>query len=227
MNRFNQRNLRSGGESAYNPEAAYNPKSFNERVAETQEQNQRKSHADDVTDELRRVEKALDDLEAAVVDGYDEAAERFAKGGCDPDADDGDTDGVRTARQYLGKGLATLADMASLSPSDVTDAADRRQAGDATGDRWKLALYWATGKQFCGGSPSLTTDPDWSDGDDIGSRAVEGGTDGPNPGVDAGNLPHVPCYRFVGVAQYWNIPAHVRQAAVTLSRSGARGRPPP
>jgi len=149
-------------------------------------------------------------------------------GQVDPTTDgDGVTDGVRTARQYLGKGLATLADVASLSPSDVADAADRRQAGDATGDRWKLALYWATGKQFWGGSPSLTTDPDGSDDDDTGSRTVEGGTDGPNPGVDAGNLPHVPCYRFVGVAQYGNIPAHVRQSAVTLSRSDARGRPPP
>jgi hypothetical protein len=134
---------------------------------------------------------------------------------------------VRTARQYLGKGLATLADVASLSPSDVADAADRRQAGDATGDRWKLALYWTTGKQFWGGSPFLTTDADGSDGDDAGSRAVEGATDGPNPGVDARDLPHVPCYRFVGVAQYGNIPAHVRQTAVTLSRSRARGRPPP
>lgn len=133
---------------------------------------------------------------------------------------------MRTARQYLGKGLATLADVASLSPSDVADAADRRQTGDATGDRWKLALYWATGKQFWGGSPSLTTGPDGSDADDTGSRTDEGGTNGPNPGVD-GNLPHVPCYRSVGVAQYGNIPAHVRQAAVTLSRSDTRGRPPP
>ena len=69
-NWFNQRNLRSGGESAYNH------KSFDERVAETREQHRRKSTADDVTEELTRVEKTFDDLEAAIVDGDDEAAER-------------------------------------------------------------------------------------------------------------------------------------------------------
>ena len=100
MNRFNQRNLRSGGESAYNPEAAYNPKSFDERVAETREQNSRKSTADEISDDLSRVEKALDDLEAAVVDGDDEAAERLASGDYDTNPDD-DADAVEKAARAV------------------------------------------------------------------------------------------------------------------------------
>lgn len=131
---MNQRNLRSGGESAYNPEAAYNPKSFDERVAETREKHRQKSAADDVTDELSRVEKALDDLEAAVVDGDDEAAERLASGDYDTDPDD-DADPVEKAAHAVdGDDLPNLPD-ADFSGT-AADAVDDEPARVRKSDSW-------------------------------------------------------------------------------------------
>jgi len=123
--------------------------------------------------------------------------------------DDPDADGKRTARSYLGKSLRTLSAVADMSPGDVDDAASARRSGDVDDDAdlWKIALYWATGKAFFDGSPELTTDdPDDEDGD---------------------TLPHVPCYRFVGVARYDDLPGYVRHRAAFLTGCNARGRPPP
>ena len=136
MNRFNQRNLRSGGESAYNPEAAYNPKSFDERVAETREQNSRKSTADEISDDLSRVEKALDDLEAAVVDGDDEARKRVAKGifaGTDDDVDT--VDAVEKAARATEAGdLPNLPDedYSGTAADAVDDEPARLRKSDST-----------------------------------------------------------------------------------------------
>jgi hypothetical protein len=130
-----------------------------------------------------------------------------------PSTVDGDDREPRTARGYLGKALGTLDTLAGMRPGEVSDAVDRRRNGDAADedvDLWKLALYWATGKQFWGGSPSLTTD--------------EAGDADENPGVD---LPHIPCYRFLGTARFDHIPGHVRRNAQVVSRSGAKGPPPP
>jgi len=88
--RMNQRNLRrSGGESEHPVEAAYNPKTYEERVAETLERHSRKSTADEISDDLSRVLDGLDDVKKAV-QGDDEAAERVANG--DYVADDGTDD---------------------------------------------------------------------------------------------------------------------------------------
>jgi hypothetical protein len=116
----------------------------------------------------------------------------------------------RTAREYLGKALDTLDALAGMQPREVSDAVDIRRIGDDRYvDLWKMALYWATGKQFWGGSPSLTADE--ADGTDE------------NPETD---LPYIPCYRFVGSARFEHILGHVRRKAGVLSRCGTK-RPPP
>ncbi|PSP94603.1 hypothetical protein BRC91_05065 [Halobacteriales archaeon QS_4_62_28] len=114
--------------------------------------------------------------------------------------DDADDDGKRTARSYLAKSLRTLSVVADMSPGDVDDAASARRSGDVdNADLWKIALYWATGKAFFDGSPELTTD----DSDD----------------KDGDTLPHVLCYRFVGVARYNDLPGYVRRRTVFLKSS--------
>lgn len=98
----------------------------------------------------------------------------------------------RSMRAYCGKAVRSLADLAEMSPSEVA-ATEEGEAGDT----WKLALYWALGSRFWGCSPSLRPDGGDEDGEDEG-------------------LPHVPCYRFVGVAQYGDLPAHIRRDGVLL-----------
>jgi hypothetical protein len=107
-----------------------------------------------------------------------------------------------SARQYLGESMRLLCDLASMNPGDVRDAVDQRRAGDRSGELWKLALYWASGKQFWDGTPGLK-DPQTPD---------EG-------------LPHITRYRFIGTARYDHIPAHVRQRARFFT--GNSGLPPP
>lgn len=104
--------------------------------------------------------------------------------------------GGRGTRAYFGKQIATLVSVAEEDTADgVTerDAHGEREktAGQLTGNCWKLALYWALGKQFWSGSQALT-----------GDKSADAESD----------YPHVACYRFVGVAQYGTLPAHVRAA---------------
>jgi len=54
LTHMNQPTLRIGGETTYNPEAAYNAKSFDERVVETREKHCRKSTATDSEDDEGR-----------------------------------------------------------------------------------------------------------------------------------------------------------------------------
>jgi hypothetical protein len=102
-------------------------------------------------------------------------------------------DGSRvTLRQYLGKAIRGLQDVADMDAGDLVDAVE-----DGDLELWRQALYWATERQYYSCSPSLKDSGD-SDG-----------------------LPHVKRYEFVGVAQYRDIPAHVRRDAAILDR------PPP
>jgi hypothetical protein len=102
-------------------------------------------------------------------------------------------DGSRvTLRQYLGKAIRGLQDVADMDAGDLRDAVE-----DGDISLWRQALYWATERQYCSCSPSLK---DTDDGD---------------------SLPFVKRYEFVGVAQYRDIPAHVRRDAAILDR------PPP
>jgi len=97
-----------------------------------------------------------------------------------------------TLRYYLGKAIRGLQRVAESDAGDLRDAVE---GGDIS--LWRQALYWATGRQYCSCSPSLKdTDSD-------------------------GGLPHVKRYEFVGVAQYRNIPAHIKRDAAILDR------PPP
>ncbi|QLG62645.1 hypothetical protein [Halorarum salinum] len=149
----------------------------------------------------------------------------------------------RGPRAYFGKMLTAADEFARASPSEVRAAsrALRRSGargavgspepgvGDGAGagvegahgaDRdadgalargrrwWKLALYWATGMKWFTRSPSL-------------AREDESAED---------ELPHVPCYEFVGVAKLGEMPGYVlRDAVVIPRRRGAPGssKPPP
>ena len=107
-----------------------------------------------------------------------------------------------SARQYLGESMQMLCDVASMDPGDVRDAADQIRNGDRSGDLWKLALYWVSGKQFWDGTPGLK-----------------------EPETGENDLPHITCYRFVGTAEYNHIPAYVRNRARFCT--GNEGLPPP
>ena len=98
--------------------------------------------------------------------------------------------------------MRILCDLASMDPADVRDAVDRRRAGDRSGELWKLALYWASGKQFWDGTPGLK-----------------------DPQTPGEGLPNITRYRFIGTARYDHIPAHVRQRARFFT--GDSGLPPP
>ncbi|MEA5406972.1 hypothetical protein VB773_04865 [Haloarculaceae archaeon H-GB2-1] len=113
----------------------------------------------------------------------------------------------QTPRDYLSKSIRALSTVADMTPGDLFDAAAARRSGDpidALADLWKIALYWATGKRFFDGSGELTKDDN-----------------------DADSVPHVPRYRFVGAAQYNDLPGYVRSRAAFLTRRDFRDRPPP
>jgi hypothetical protein len=102
-------------------------------------------------------------------------------------------DGVTTTlSDYLGKSIQELVDLSSMSVAELQEQVD---SGDI--HLWRQALYWATGKQYYSCSPSLKES---NDGD---------------------SQPHIAEWRFVGVAEYSEIPSHVVQNSVN------RGRPPP
>ena len=64
------------------------------------------------------------------------------------------------------------------------------------------------GKVFFDGSPELTTDD-------------------PDSDEDGDTLPHVPCYRFVGVVRYDDLPGYVRHRATFLTAIQTQDLPPP
>jgi|GEM_PF-2172592 len=105
-----------------------------------------------------------------------------------------DDGGTVTVQQYLGKAIQGLMDLADMGESDLQEAVED---GEVSG-LWKHALYWGTGRQYCSCSPAL-------------KEPTEDGR------------PHVTVWRFRGVAEYRDIPAHVRQNAIVVHR----GPPPP
>ena len=105
-----------------------------------------------------------------------------------------DDRGKVSLRQYLGKAIRELVDVAN---TDAADLRGRVENGEISA--WRQALYWATERQYYTWSPSLK----------------------PSRGDDGDGLPHVSTWSFVGVAEYHEIPAHVRQAATFGDR------PPP
>ncbi|WP_344222802.1 hypothetical protein, partial [Aeromicrobium tamlense] len=103
-----------------------------------------------------------------------------------------DDRGKVSLRQYLGKAIRELVDVANTDAADLRERVESGEIG-----AWRQALYWATERQYYTCSPSLKRS---TSGDD---------------------LPHVSTWSFVGVAEYHQIPAHVRQAA------SFGDRPPP
>ena len=105
-----------------------------------------------------------------------------------------DYSGVVSLREYLGKSIRELQSVASQSAAELRDSLE-----DGEISLWRQALYWATESRYYSCSPSL--------------KASRGG--------EGDDLPHVTTWRFVGTAEYNQIPAHVRQAATFGDR------PPP
>lgn len=109
-----------------------------------------------------------------------------------------DKAGKVSLRQYLGKAIRELVDVANSEPGDLRD---RLEDGDISA--WRQALYWATERQYYTCSPSL--------------KESKGGDD----------LPHITKWRFVGTAEYHQIPAHVRQEATFHVGDRPPPAPPP
>ena len=105
-----------------------------------------------------------------------------------------DYSGVVSLREYLGKSIRELQSVASQSAAELRDSLE-----DGEISLWRQALYWATESRYYSCSPSL--------------KASRGG--------EGDDLPHVTTWRFVGTAEYNQIPAHVRRAA------SFGDRPPP
>ncbi|RBI63626.1 hypothetical protein DMJ13_03590 [halophilic archaeon] len=103
--------------------------------------------------------------------------------------------------QYLSKTLRVLDEFADTAPAELHDMAT---SGKEISEFWKLTLYWATNLRFFTRSPSLSE-----------SKNDEKAT-----------LPHITCWRFVGAAQYKEIPSSVRAQAIFITRSGNTLDPP-
>lgn len=103
-----------------------------------------------------------------------------------------DDEGRVSLSWYIGKAIRELVDVAT---ADASDLRDRVESGDVS--MWRQILYWATERQYYTASPSLKDSPESDD------------------------LPHITKWRFVGVAKYRDIPAHVRD------RATFEGIPPP
>jgi hypothetical protein len=99
-------------------------------------------------------------------------------------------DGVTTTlRDYLGKSIQELVDLAGMSPGEI-----QKQVENGDVHLWRQALYWATEKQYYSCSASL-------------KKSKDGDT-----------LPHVTVWSFVGVADYSSIPSHVVNNAVRIDK---------
>lgn len=105
-----------------------------------------------------------------------------------------DASGTVTLSQYLGKAIRELQEVAA---ADAAELGDRVDAGDIS--LWKQALYWASESRYVSCSPTLKPDDE-----------------------DTPDLPHITNWKFVGVAKYGKIPAHVRQSAIFVAKE-----PPP
>jgi hypothetical protein len=149
--------------------------------------------------------------------------------------------GRRSPREYLGKVLTDLRELASASVEEVHEAAGLlRRAGredaeetpgaDVEGERGVAATDAEEGHEA-----ALSRAREWSRlalywATDTRIFTVspvlkpEGEEDAPT-GPDGEPLPRVTCYRYVGTARFEDFPAYVTRDAVVVRRK--RGRPPP
>lgn len=114
-----------------------------------------------------------------------------------------DDGGIVSLRQYIGKSIRGLQEVAN---SNAEDLGDRLAAGDLS--LWKQSLYWATEQQYMTCSTGLKPTDSGDSGD---------------------SLPEITEWEFIGVRQYDEIPATVKQKCTfaTKSRPPPRDRPGP
>jgi hypothetical protein len=140
--------------------------------------------------------------------------------------------GGASPRAYLAESIDTLAASADTSAAEVQEtAADLRAAGDDGADGnvsdgagecaealFKAGLYCATGL------PAVTISPALKPDDDGGTAAGRLAPDGTILPEDAPSR-----WRYLGAAEYGELPGYVRENATVQTRSGEtlRGRPPP
>jgi hypothetical protein len=110
-----------------------------------------------------------------------------------------DDSGIVALRDYIGKAIRGLQ---SVANSDGDELRDLLEAGDLS--LWRQALYWATERQYFTCSNSLNQS-------------------GSNSCASDDGLPDIVEWEFVGVRQYDEIPATVKEKAQFVSY----GRPPP
>lgn len=134
----------------------------------------------------------------------------------DTSAEAAKSDPLSTAMGGGGDGAATDGG----GPRDAESAG--RDAPEEPGERadllFKAALYWATGLPAITISPSLKPD---EDGESDAGRVAPDGTILPD---DAPSR-----WRYLGTAQYHELPGYIRESATVKTRDGGavRGQPPP
>lgn len=108
------------------------------------------------------------------------------------------------ALQYIRQPINDIETVASMETVEIEALAGRirdpkMEVLERERRLWRVAMLWIWGGQILVGSPSLVT----------------GDTDSDRARTD---LPHIPCYRFVGVCRYDQLPGYIREAAVHISR---------
>jgi len=147
------------------------------------------------------------------------------------DRQHGDTGGA-SPRGYLSESVDILAASADTSASEVAETAAALRAASDDGDDgnpssepgeraeslFKSALYWGSGLPAVTISPALKPD---DGGEPAAGRVAPDGTILPD---DAPSR-----WRYIGAAEYGELPGHIRENATVETRGGRaiRGRPPP
>lgn len=114
------------------------------------------------------------------------------------------------ARQYIRQPISDIETVASMETGEIKALADRiRDPKTEVPKRdrrlWRVAMLWMWGSQVLVSSPSLVVDESGGDGAET-------------------DLPYIPCYRFVGVCRYDQLPGYIREAAMHMSRGPLSSR---
>lgn len=120
-----------------------------------------------------------------------------------------DSENRKRPRNYLGKTLFDLYQLAQSRPQDIRDVAEAQKSCDSTLDSdfdewWKLALYWATELRIFSHSPSLTPDSGEEDEEEI----------------------YTQWWSFLGVVDAAHIPENIREGLEFEPRPPNREPPP-
>jgi len=149
------------------------------------------------------------------------AALRSAGDDTDDTVSETDTSGLLSTAMG-GDGNTVATDGGGLREAESGGEISGRDVSDEPGERayllFKAALYWTTGLPAVTISPALKPDDD-REGD--AGRVAPDGTVLP---MDAPSR-----WRYLGTAQYHELPGYIRKSATVNTRNGAtvRGQPPP